>query len=314
MSGGGAASAGAPVPPFVASVIDVGSNSVLLLTLGVSADGRARQRDAALATTRLGAGLAEGGALDPAACLRTRDAVVAQVERARRHGTSRCWAFATGAARRASDGHAFAAELARVAGCPVEVLAGDEEAALAYAAVSHALARGDQPVLAVDVGGATTELTLGRGARIEATVSLALGALALTERGADAAPEVDHVLAGTELPAHAAGADVLCSGGTATALAALDLGLATYDPARVHGHTLAVAGLDELGRRTGSLPGVLDEGRAQILPAGALVLARVARAAGAATIRVSEHGVRHAYLRRRLALEGVDADLRALWG
>ena len=308
MSGGGGADA------LVASVIDIGSNSVLLLTLGVSAAGHARQRDAALATTRLGGGLAEGGALDPAACLRTRDAVLAQIERARRHGTARCWAFATGAARRASDGHAFAAALARVAACPVEVLTGAEEAALAFAAVSHALVRGHRPVLAVDVGGATTELTLGRGGRVEATASLALGALALTERAAGATTEVDRVLAETELPARAAGADVVCSGGTATALAALDLGLAAYDPARVHGHTLAVADLDELSRRAELLPGVLDEGRAQILAGGALVLGRIARAAAAATIRVSEHGVRHAYLRRRLAREGVDADLRALWG
>jgi exopolyphosphatase / guanosine-5'-triphosphate,3'-diphosphate pyrophosphatase len=308
MEGGGGADA------LVASVIDVGSNSVLLLTLAVSGDGHARQRDAMLATTRLGVGLVDGGALDPAGCARTRDAVVAQVDHARRHGTSRCWAFATGAVRRASDGQAFATELARVAACPVEVLSGDDEAALAYAAVAHALAAGDRAVLAVDVGGVTTELTLGRGDRVEATASLALGALALTDRGADAAAEVERVLAATPLAARATGAAVLCSGGTATALAALDLGLTAYDPARVHGHTLAVARIDALCRQARTLPGVLDEGRARILPAGAAILAGVARAAGVATLRVSEHGVRHGYLRRRLALEGVDADLRALWG
>jgi exopolyphosphatase/guanosine-5'-triphosphate,3'-diphosphate pyrophosphatase len=240
--------------------------------------------------------------------------VVAQVEHARRHGTSRCWAFTTGAARRASDGRAFAAELARAATCPVEVLSGDDEAALAYAAVAHTLATGDQRVLAVDVGGVTTELTLGRGDRVEESVSLALGALALTERGAGAVAEVECVLAATPLVARAAGAAVLSSGGTATALAALDLGLATYDPARVHGHTLAVARLDALCRQARTRPGVLDEGRARILPAGAAILAGVARAAGSETLRVSEHGVRHGYLRRRLGLEGVEADLRALWG
>ncbi len=298
---------------LVASVIDVGSNSVLLLTLAIAASGVARQRDVALATTRLGTGLVEGGALDPAACVRTRDAVIAQVARARRLGTSRCWAFATGAVRRASDGAAFAADLAGGAGCPVEVLSGDEEAALAYAAVSHALAERAQPVVAVDVGGATTEVTVGCGERIAATMSLGLGALTLTEHGADAAAEVERILRRAALPADIAGATVLCSGGTATALAALDLGLATYDPARVHGHALPVARLDALAAGGHLLPGVLDEGRARILPAGALILARVAGVVGAATIRVSEHGVRHAYLRRRLALEGVATDLRTLW-
>jgi exopolyphosphatase/guanosine-5'-triphosphate,3'-diphosphate pyrophosphatase len=322
MPGGGAEGDGAPVPPsgLVASVIDVGSNSALLLTVELDAAGRARQRDAALATTRLGSGLDAGGSLDPAARRRTRDAVVALGARARGRGAARVWAFATGAARRAADGRDFAGELARAADCPVAVLSGEEEAALAYAAVQHACAEQERALLVVDVGGATTELTLGRGAAVHATTSLPLGALALTEARGDAAAEVARVLqsagslAGLFTRARAAGAVLAASGGTATALAALDLGLQVYEPARVHGHTLAVARLAHIARQApADLPGVLDEGRARILPAGALVLEHVAREVSVSTLRVSEHGVRHAYLRQRLAAEGVDADLRALW-
>ncbi len=61
-------------------------------------------------------------------------------------------------------------------------------------------------------------------------------------------------------------------------------------------------------------PGVLDPGRAAILPAGAIVLDGVLRAVGATTVTVSDHGVRHAYLRERLRALGVAADLGALWG
>jgi exopolyphosphatase/guanosine-5'-triphosphate,3'-diphosphate pyrophosphatase len=305
-SGGGA-------DALVASVVDVGSNSVLLLTLGLARDGRARQRDSALATTQLGAGLSEGGSLDPAARGRTRAAVVALVARARGAGARHCWAFATGATRRATDGEAFAADLARAAGCGVEVLSGDEEATLAYAAVRHALGDAGRDLLAVDVGGATTELTLGRGEIVAARTSLSLGALTLTEGGGDVAAEVARALDGSALLADGAGADMVSCGGTATTLAALDLGLTTYDPARVHGHRLPVARLADLARGATPLPGVLDAERARILPAGALVLAGVARAAGAVSIRVSEHGVRHGYLRRQLSREGVEADLRALW-
>ena len=304
------------VPALVASVIDVGSNSVLLLTVELDAGGRARQRDAALVTTRLGSGLEVGGPLDRPARTRTRDAVVALAGRARSHGASRLWGFATGAARRARDGRDFASELTQAAGCPVAVLSGDEEAALAYAAIRHACAEQARTLLAVDVGGATTELTLGRGEAIQGVASLPLGALALTERDGDVAAEVARVLADEPLLASARAADavVAASGGTATALAALDLGLETYQPARVHGHSVAAASLAAIARRArADLPGVLDEGRARILPAGALVLARVARAAGADALRVSEHGVRHGYLRQRLAMERVDADLRALW-
>ena len=206
------------VPALVASVIDVGSNSVLLLTVELDAGGRARQRDAALVTTRLGSGLEVGGPLDRAARTRTRDAVVALAGRARSHGASRLWGFATGAARRARDGRDFASELTQAAGCPVAVLSGDEEAALAYAAIRHACAEQARTLLAVDVGGATTELTLGRGEAIRGVASLPLGALALTERDGDVAAEVARVLADERLlaSARAAGAVVAASGGTAT--------------------------------------------------------------------------------------------------
>jgi exopolyphosphatase/pppGpp-phosphohydrolase len=48
--------------------------------------------------------------------------------------------------------------------------------------------------------------------------------------------------------------------------------------------------------------GALDDGRRHILPAGAVVLEAVARAAGAAGVIVSDHGIRHA--RARILLAG----------
>lgn len=307
----------------VAAVLDVGSNSSLLLAIAVDASGRARALDEALVTTRLGAGLRAGGTLDPDARARTRAAVADLTSRARGVGAERVWAFATGAARRAVDGHAFAAELAAANAIPVAVLRGDEEAALAYRAAVHGLGLDDAPVLVVDVGGATTELTTGHGDTIVATASLALGALACTEaHGGDAGAivaDVDAALA--EVTSLRGGArSLIASGGTATALAAIDLGLTRYDPARVHGHRLGRDVVAALAERLLRMPaaeraglGGLDPGRAAILPAGALVLDGVLRHADAGVMRVSDHGVRHAYLRQRLQEAGVVADLRSLW-
>jgi exopolyphosphatase/guanosine-5'-triphosphate,3'-diphosphate pyrophosphatase len=324
---------GEPRPAPTAAVIDVGSNSVLLLVVTVDATGRARGREAALVTTRLGSGLREGGRLQAAARARTRAAVVELAARARAAGAAPVWAFATAAVRRAADGPAFARALAAAAGVAVEVLAADDEARLAYDAVAHTLGEAAQALLVVDVGGGTTELTLGRGEQIVTATSLPLGALVLTEArlGTDpptaaeiaaAVRAVDEALASSDLPARAraAGARIAVSGGTATALAALNLGLAAYDARRVHGHVL---GRDTLGALIGRLVaasaaaraqwGALDAGRAAVLPAGALILERVAAAAGAEAVIVSDHGVRHAYLARRLAALGITAELRALW-
>jgi exopolyphosphatase/guanosine-5'-triphosphate,3'-diphosphate pyrophosphatase len=312
--------------PPVAAVIDVGSNSVLLLTVEIGRGGRARALDEALATSRLGTGLRGGGRLDPGALARTRDAVVDFAARARARGARRPWAFATAAARDAVDGAAAAREIGAAAGVPLEVLSGAREAALAYAAVAGAVETGDAPLLVADVGGRTTEVTLGVGARVLGSASLPLGALALAEAHAsDVAgthAAVDAVLDACAVlaRARAAGARLAASGGTATALAALDLGLVTYEPRRVHGHALAagalaarVAGLARLTvAERAALPGV-DPGRGAILLAGAVVLARLAATLASARIVVSDHAVRHAYLREKLAEDGVTADLRALW-
>jgi len=311
----------APGGARIAAAIDVGSNSVLLLTVAVAPDGRARAIDEAVATTRLGTGLRAGGALDPDAARRTAACVVDFAARARARGASAVWAFATGAVRRARDGAAFARAVADAAAIPVEILTGAREAALAHGAAAHGLGLGDAPMLAIDIGGATTELTLGRGAAIEASASLALGALLLTEvLGSDPdgmRARVVEGLASTDVPAraHTAGAPAVASGGTATSLAALALGLARYEPRRVHGVVLGVERLAELAASgVRGAGGALDPDRAALLPAGACILTSVLAAMPTDHVRVSDHGVRHAYLREQLGGAGVVASMEALWG
>jgi exopolyphosphatase/guanosine-5'-triphosphate,3'-diphosphate pyrophosphatase len=305
-------------------VIDVGSNSVLLLVVHVGPGGAGRVLDEALVTTRLGTGLRDGGALDRVARARTCDAVAGLASRARAAGAAEVLAFATGAVRSAVDGAAFVAEVEAASGVAVEVLSGMREAELVYHAVAGTLGAGDGPLLVADVGGRTTELTLGRGSAVEVGDSLPLGALALSETHLRGDPpgsaleavarNVEAAFAASGLPARAraVGAVLACSGGTATALAALDLGLAAYDGCRVHGHTLSRTALRGLVARLGATPAAaravlpgIDPGRGAILPAGAVVVERLAEAAGADAVRVSDHGVRHAYLRARLEARGI---------
>src|SRR5205823_14439089 len=151
----------------------------------------------------------------------------------------------------------------------------------------------------------------------------ALPIFALSEAGAGRVAEcVERALAGCDLLARAAtsGGRFAASGGTATALAALDLGLICYDARRGPGRVLGRAALQALVGRVAALPPAalaalagLDPGRAAILPAGAVILERVVEAARASAVTVSDHGVRHAYLRERLAEAGVRADLGELW-
>jgi exopolyphosphatase/guanosine-5'-triphosphate,3'-diphosphate pyrophosphatase len=289
-------------------VIDVGSNSVLCLVAAPAGGGRLRVLADLLETTRLASGLREGGPLAPDARGRTLRAVAGFADRARALGAREVVGLGTAAMRAASDGPEFARAIAAETGVPVTILSGTDEARLAYRAVS---AGAVGPLLAVDVGGRSTELVLGEGARIDEARSLPLGALMLTEelmgdRPADAGAlaavreRVGRVLAPEGVPARARPrqATLVASGGTATALAALDLGLTAYDAERVHGHVLDT---DRLVAVALDGRGVLDPGRRRILPAGAVVLECVARAAGQARVHVSDHGIRHARLQEMLA-------------
>ena len=292
-------------------MIDIGSNSVLCLVAARAADGGTAVLADLLETTRLATGLRDGGPLDPGARDRTLRAVGAFAERARGLGAREVVGIGTAALRAAADGPAFARAIAAETGVRMSVLSGLEEAHLAYAAVARAAAG---PLLAVDVGGRSTELVLGEGTRIDDAQSLPLGALALTEETvpapeplAAARDRVARVLAAQDLSARARarGARLVASGGTATALAALDLGLATYDRERVHGHVLHAERLVPLALAGAAAGGAaLDAGRRRILPAGAVILEAVARAAGAARVVVSDRGIRHARADELLAAVG----------
>ena len=91
--------------PARIGVLDVGSNTVLLLVL--DADGRVI-RDAAH-ITRLGQGVFASGALAPDATLRTRAAIAELAALARTEGVVRVVAVGTEALRRARDGADFLA-------------------------------------------------------------------------------------------------------------------------------------------------------------------------------------------------------------
>jgi exopolyphosphatase/guanosine-5'-triphosphate,3'-diphosphate pyrophosphatase len=77
------------------------------------------------------------------------------------------------------------------------------------------------------------------------------------------------------------------------------LELTSYDPARVHGYRLSRA---DLGREIARLGGAtqpereriigLDPRRADVIFAGALILERIAAAAGVDEVRVSDRGIR----------------------
>lgn len=282
--------------------------------LVVEVDGGAGWRvvDQDQRVTRLGQGLAATGRLGEAPMARTASAVIEYAERARRLGAAVVHVAATSAVREAVNGREFAAGLERVSGAGVRIVSGEDEARLTVRGVLAGLSGLTTPLLVFDIGGGSTEFILWRDEAVVAATSLRLGVVPLAERYPFPEPvdaeryedlerEVRDQLA-RELPAVIAGADfgtLVGTAGTATTLAALDLGLDGYDPARVQGHRLtraAVAGLvRRLAARTvegrAALP-CLEPGRADLIVPGVAIVVAVMALLHADALVVSDWGLR----------------------
>jgi exopolyphosphatase/guanosine-5'-triphosphate,3'-diphosphate pyrophosphatase len=298
------------------ATIDLGTNTVRLLVADLTAGGSWTPVHRAQTVTRLGEGLARAGVLAPSPMARTAATVQQYAARARDLGAARIRIVATSAVREAPNGRDFARTLEAMADARVEVVSGDDEARLTVRGVLGALGEPAGTLLVFDIGGGSTEYTLVRDRAISATISLRLGVVSLAERhpfpgrvDADRygimAREIDAMLwRDIPRPIQEASVDQLVgTAGTVTTLAALDLGLAVYDPARVEGHRLSRAAIARERQRLGTLTvderaalPCLEPGRADLIVAGVAVVEATMALARVDILVVSDAGLREGIL------------------
>lgn len=309
-----------PQPALRVAAIDIGTNSIRLLVAERNSHGDVRPLVRLGESCRLGEGLDATGRIGARAEERTRDTLSRFARRARELDCVHVIVAATNALRSAENGAEVTDRLSAAAGYPIRILSGEEEARFVYQAVIDGLrwdpGRGEY--LIVDIGGGSVEIVRGVGLAVEHWVSLELGCVRLTERFLRSDPpsagelndlraflraewvRLDPLLRPT--PQAAAGV-----GGTITALAALNLGLRRYDASRVEGHLLPTGDVRRLteslcGLTTGERQALatVGPGRADILPAGCVLLVSLLEAAGLASISASTQGLRYALARQAL--------------
>ena len=280
--------------PAAVAAIDCGTNSTRLLV----ADPHGRELLRLMRITRLGQGVDTANALAPEAITRTVD-VLREYRRAMDGlDVDRIRMVATSAVRDAENGAAFSEAAALAVGVNPEILTGEEEGTLAFRGANADLGRFDGDTLVVDIGGGSTEITLGRGDSLS-SVSLQLGCVRLTERYLRGDPPDAEEVSATR----AAIADALSWGegqmpqlldlaaarrmvglaGTVSTLASLKLGIAAYNVAKLHHAILSLGEIAELceelaslsARERAGLVGMVP-GREDVILGGALVLEAVA--------------------------------------
>lgn len=295
-------------PSRTVAAIDCGTNSIKVLIGSVRPDGGMDVvlRDSRV--VRLGQGVDRTGVLAEEALARTFAAVDELAEVIRRHGVppARVRFCATSATRDAANASVFREGVRRRLGIEPEVLSGDEEAALVFAgAISAQHPAPAEPVLVVDIGGGSTELVLGEGARRDG-VSMDIGSVRLHERHLHGdPPSADEVAAcAADIDRHLDGCGlaldrvrtVIGTSGTIKTLACGVLALPSYDREAFDHAVLPNAAtasyVDGLLAMTveerRALP-YMHAGRADVIGAGALIWTRVLR-----RVRVAEHLVSEA--------------------
>lgn len=295
--------------------IDIGTLTCRLLIADLSPQAPLKELRSERRILRLGEGVDQNKRLSQAAmdrviqCLREWKAVI---ETYRVDG---CMAVATSAVRDAANRAEFLEKVKREAGFDVEVITGEEEARRTLLGIRSGLPPGVTDMLALDIGGGSTEFILDRPGQDLVVCSIDIGVVRLCERLLHHDPPTSEEVqqarewiaretktAVAEMTGYQT-ATFVGTAGTITALAAMAQKLPSYDPARIHNYRLTLATVQELEQillsrkkadRIG-LPG-LEKNREEVIAAGAIIIRTVMETLGMSSVLVSDLGLREGIL------------------
>jgi exopolyphosphatase/guanosine-5'-triphosphate,3'-diphosphate pyrophosphatase len=299
---------------MIFAAIDIGTNTVLLLAARVSGDGHITPLLYEQRIPRLGAGVDSRRHLAPDSMRRVTDVLGEYRSLMRTFDLEAVAVCATSAVRDAVNRDEFLNTVQRDTGFTVEVLSGDEEAHWTYRGAISGF-HGIDRATVVDIGGGSTEVTVGTGTAIAGRVSMDLGAVRLTERILRGDPPTPGQLSKCRAAIDEGlqplstldvrGSTLIGVAGTATTLATLHQGLREFDLAAVSGYRLPGTAVDALVSQLSAMPSrkiralsSILEGRADIIVAGSMILQQIMHLLNAPEITVSERGVRYGLVLR----------------
>src|SRR4030095_5470476 len=164
------------------AAIDIGTNSVHMIVCRIRPDLSFEVIDREKDMVRLGTGGLGGRKLADTSMAAATQTLSKFTRIAASHGVDEIIAVATSAVREAVNGADFVAALRHDLGLEVHVISGAEEARLIHLAAAYAADIGRKTAVVVDIGGGSTEITIGTAERMRAGRSFKLGTIRLTER------------------------------------------------------------------------------------------------------------------------------------
>jgi len=291
--------------------IDIGTNTILMLIADIQRDGSLNVVRDEHIIGRLGKGVDEHGIILKETFHRVLDILSQLKNIADSHGIKRISVCGTSALRDAKNRQEFIDFMKEKLALEIHVLSGKEEAELTYlGAVSEYLPGTDSGNYAVlDIGGGSTEIVIGSGARVTSSNSIDIGSVRLTERILKNNPPSDIALENAVqivryqlqniLPLSPI-TNIIGVAGTLTTLAALDLQIPKFDRNLINRHVLTIEAINKIFQELRPL--TLEQLRSypqihplrtDILLAGIIILREILMKVKLLKITVSDRGLRY---------------------
>jgi exopolyphosphatase / guanosine-5'-triphosphate,3'-diphosphate pyrophosphatase len=304
------------------AALDIGTNTALLLI--AEADGqsfRVLRDDHAIA--RLGEGVDRDRVIIEAAYLRLRDILKRHAATIESLNVDTIAAVGTSVFRDAKNSDEIVQRTKSDTGIEIEILSGEDEAR--WGCIGAIFGMTDvQNAAVIDIGGGSTEISIVKEGDFAGGESIDIGAVRLTERcfktnpimpeAADDARRIirESLNRSTEsskiLKSIKNISSLIAVAGTPTTLAAMHLGLDVFDALKVQNYVLQKDDIDQLlsmllktdtATLLHNFPAI-NKARADILPAGTLILYEAMEYLGVDSIRVSTRGLRYGIALREI--------------
>lgn len=296
------------------ATIDIGTNTALLLISSWKND-RLVEHVNASGFVRLGEGMDASGKVSDAALARLQAVLFSHMQQIRAHQVDQIIVTGTSASRDASDAHRIHTLVRTITGTDFTILSGDEEALVTFMGASAGLT--EQPegrITVVDVGGGSTEIVQGNTSidteSLPFKTSLNMGSVRMTERFFSKQPAVGSEIDAAQAWLRQTFASA-CSGAVSTTWCVGASGTArmlalivhdVFELSEIEG-TVRVPTTEVFDWSNRLLHMEYDEvlalhpakmqGRADVLPAGVLILSEILQFVNADFLVVSPFGVRH---------------------
>jgi len=295
--------------------IDIGTLTCRLLIADLSSGHPLKELRSERRILRLGEGVDRTKRLSPVAM----DRVIACLQEWRNvidgYHVEAIAVVATSAVRDAANRDEFLERVKREAGFEVEVISGEEEARRTLLGIRSGLPVGVTDILALDIGGGSTEFILDRPDRKPIVQSIDIGVVRLCERvlhhDPPTAEEVRQAREWVKRETKTAVAEMagfetatfVGTAGTVTSLAAMAQKLPTYEPARIHNYVLSLETIRDLehtllSRTKAERVGLsgLEKNREEVIAAGAIIIRTIMETLGQHECLVSDLGLREGVL------------------